>query len=178
VNANYCFVLSLHHWLIGALAFSSVAARSSVDEFTRNETYCFASAVFVGVATKVYFRDRPDSDTCEDPAPRTVAQFANQGMICYPLIVEVEVQEYLYTEEKQRRSKYKLHMKWALPEFRADSIDNMGQRLRSSPHIYSVLFIKELEEQGATWLLGHPRSIEERDYVLGGGKTPPCSGAQ
>ncbi|MEJ6006167.1 hypothetical protein WG899_11455 [Paucibacter sp. AS339] len=175
MNMRRFFFIAPMLSLVGVLAVGEVSARAGPEEFGKAYAYCGSSAVFVGVATKVYFRDRPDMSSCEDPTPKTVEQFADQGMICYPLIAEVEVKEYLFTEEERPRTKFKLHMKWASPEFRADSIEKMGQRLRTSSYIYSVRFMKAYEDDGVTWLMGYPRSVDEHEYVRGAGKVPPCS---
>ena len=160
--------------LTAALLCAPVVARDGIRTFDKREAYCGASAIFVGVATKVYFEERPAMDTCDEPAPRTVAQFAAQGMICHPLYVEVEVKEYLFTTESPPRDRFKLYMKWAAPVFRHDTVAQMGQRLRSSPFVYAVRFIKAYEDDGVSWLLGYPRSIDEHEHLRVAAQMPPC----
>jgi hypothetical protein len=138
------------------------------------EAYCQANAIFVGVATKVYF-ERPDGDSCKAlPPPKTVAQFSAQQTICYPLIVEVTVRELLHNTEPKPRSAFRLHMKFAPPEAHSDSIAQLTDRLQASPHIYAVAFLPAYERDGYTWLLGYPRGIGELEYLRGLKGKPQC----
>jgi hypothetical protein len=157
-------------FVFGLLACASAQAR----EFGRVEAYCQADAIFVGIATKVYFNSRPDMDSCQGRPPDTVAQFADQGMICYPLIVEVDVKEFLFNTEPRQRSSYRLHMKFASPDSLSDSIKDLASKLQGSPHIYSVALLPAYEKDGYTWLLGYPRNITEREYLRGMNGKPQC----
>jgi len=140
----------------------------------KTEAYCGSDAAFIGTATRVYFNSRPAMETCDEPAPKTAAQFAGQLMTCYPLFVEVTVKEYLFSSEQKPRPRFKLHMKFAPPEWSSDTIERLAERLRSSPHIYSVRFMQAYENDGNTWLMGYPRSPSEREYVLAASTKPPC----
>jgi hypothetical protein len=153
------------HGYVGAADF---------NEFTASEAYCRADAIFVGVATKAYFV-RPDGDSCQAlRAPKTVAEFAAQQTICYPFIVEVTVKELLHSTQPKPRPAFRLHMKFAPPDSRSDSIAQLTHRLQASPHIYAVAFLPAYERDGYTWLLGYPRSTEELGYLRSVRGKPQC----
>lgn len=147
---RFCRVsLALPFGLATLFASASALARPGLEEVDKAYAYCGSSAVFVGIASKLYFGERSDRSVCADPAPKTVLEFADQGITCYPLIVEVDVQEYLFTEESRPRPKFRLYMSWASPDFRADTIEQMRYRLSDSPYIYSVRLMKERVSRGS-----------------------------
>ncbi len=149
--------------------FSS-ANVSATEEFSKNEAYCQADLVFIGVAKKTYFEKVQNGDWCgKYKTPKTVQEFADQantmGMICFPLIVEVQAQETLYPFGATAKITYKLHTTFAPPIFASSSMEEFVEALKKSPHIYSVFLLEAYEENGYTWLAGYPRDIAEASYL-------------
>ena len=151
------------------------ASPRTVETFDKTSAYCLSSAIFVGQARKVYFNDKPDMDTCDEPVPTTAMQFASQLMTCYPLMVELDVKEYVFSTEAKPRARFRLHMKWVPPEWAAHTMKTMADRMLKTPRIYSVRFIEVYEQDGKTWLMGYPRDTAELGYLRSQSGMPPCS---